>query len=43
MAFLWKHPNSKNLFARFTNALGVQVNRSTKTPDRRTAQVMADS
>lgn len=42
MACLWKHPACKNWFARYTNAEGKQVNRTTATPDRNTAQVLAD-
>ncbi len=43
MACVWKHPASKNWFARFTNERGLQVNRTTKTPDRRAAQIQADA
>lgn len=42
MACLWKHPACKNWFARFTGEEGRQINRSTGTSDRKTAQVLAD-
>ncbi|MSU37336.1 MAG: hypothetical protein EXS36_20010, partial [Pedosphaera sp.] len=43
MAFLGKHPQCGNWFARYRNAAGVRVTRSTKTKDRQTAQKLADA
>jgi len=43
MASVWKHPLSKFWYARFTNAAGIQQNRSTKTTDRRTAERIANT
>lgn len=42
MASIWKHPQSKYWYARFTNGSGVQENRSTKTTDRRIAERLAN-
>jgi integrase len=43
MACLWKHPQSKNWFARFTDSSGRRRNRSTGTPNRKEAVKIAES
>ncbi|MFZ4778407.1 MAG: tyrosine-type recombinase/integrase [Terrimicrobiaceae bacterium] len=45
MACVWKHPSLKTKYwiARFTDATGRRVNRSTKQTDRKKAQAIADS
>lgn len=42
MAFLWKHPECRFWFARFTDERGRKANRSTRQVDRRQAQTIAD-
>ena len=42
MASIWKHRKSINLFAQFVAEDGRRVNRSTGTPDRRKARIIAD-
>lgn len=43
MAFLWKHPQSKNWYARFTDKEGRRRNRSTGTAKRKDALKIAES
>ena len=42
MACVWKHPESKFWFARYRDANGRRVNRSTQETSRRTASIMAE-
>lgn len=42
MACVWRHPESKFWFARFTDATGKQVNRTTRQTTRAQAQKVAD-
>src|SRR5882724_411424 len=43
MSCIWKHPKSVNWVARFRGAAGKTVNRSTGTPVRRQAELIAQS
>ena len=43
MAFLWKHPQSRNWYARFTDIHGCRRNRSTGTSNRKEALKIAES
>jgi hypothetical protein len=43
MAFLWKHPQSRYWYVRFTDLQGRRRNRSTGTSNRREALKIADS
>jgi hypothetical protein len=43
MACIWKHPQSKNWYARFTDSTGRRRNRSTGTPNRKEALKIAQS
>lgn len=43
MACLWKHPQSKNWYARFTDSTGRRRNRSTGTANRKEALKIAQS